>query len=88
MRGRYDVIVLDTPPCNMMTDATEAGQFADAAMMVIRQNFASRNSVVAALNSINEIDLPMLGYVLNAFGGKRGGKYGYGYGEKNKENED
>ena len=80
LRGRYDMIILDTPPCSMLSDVSELSGQADCAMLVVRQNFASKSSVLGSLLSLNEYDIPVAGYVLNAFSGGIGSGYGYGYG--------
>lgn len=78
MRETYDFIVLDTPPCSLMTDAMEAGAAADCALLVVRQDFSSRASVVNSLAALDEYGVPVLGYALNAC--RRSGRSGYGYG--------
>ena len=79
-RAEYEYVLLDTPPCTIMTDATEICYVSDAAILAIRQNFASKNSVTNALNCIEDADSEIMGYILNAFGSKSSGKYGYNYG--------
>ena len=76
MRETYDFIVLDTPPCSLMTDAMEAGAAADCALLVVRQDFSSRASVVNSLAALDEYGVPVLGYALNAC--RRSGRSGYG----------
>ncbi|MCF0137018.1 MAG: polysaccharide biosynthesis tyrosine autokinase [Oscillospiraceae bacterium] len=80
LRELYDYIVVDTPPCSLLSDAEELAALMDTAVMVIKQNYASRASVVEALKRLSECGLIMEGYVFNAFTGSSTGGYGYGYG--------
>lgn len=93
-RSRYDYIVLDTPPAAMLSDAAELASAADAALLVIRQDYASKMQIVEGAQMLSQCGLPLLGCVLNyrkgstlsEYGGYYGygkygyGKYGYGYG--------
>ena len=56
MRETYDFIVLDTPPCSLMTDAMEAGAAADCALLVVRQDF----SCILNFKKINQIVITLL----------------------------
>lgn len=78
--ARYDVILLDTPPCAIMTDALETGEAADCALLVVRQDAASRVSVINSLAALDSFGVPVLGYALNVCTGRGRGQSGYGYG--------
>ena len=80
LRARYDVILLDTPPCAIMTDALETGEAADCALLVVRQDAASRVSVINSLAALDSFGVPVLGYALNVCTGRGRGQSGYGYG--------
>ena len=80
LRKSYDYILIDTPPCSMLADAENMGEVIDGAMMVVRQNYASRVSIADAIMRLSEIDVPIIGYVLNACTGGSLGQLGYGYG--------
>lgn len=77
LRARYDVILLDTPPCAIMTDALETGEAADCALLVVRQDAASRVSVINSLAALDSFGVPVLGYALNVCTGRSAGRYGY-----------
>ncbi len=79
LRERYDVVLLDTPPCAVMTDALETGEATDCALLVVRQDASSRVSVINSLAALDAFGVPVLGYTLNACTGRSRG-YGYGYG--------
>lgn len=83
-RGIFDYIILDTPPSFLLADAAELAKWADCAVMVIRQNNASRDQILDGVQLLSDSGLPLIGCVLN--GVERGvlnGSYGYyGYGGK------
>lgn len=84
-REIFDYIVLDTPPSSLLADAAELAELADCAVMVIRQNNASRSQILDGVQLLSDSGLPLIGCVLN--GVERGvlkssyGYYGYGYGK-------
>lgn len=84
VRGIFDYIILDTPPCSLLADAAELSELADCAVMVIRQNNASRDQILDGVQLLSDSGLPLIGCVLN--GVERGVLHGsysyYGYGGK------
>lgn len=85
-RSVYDYILLDTPPCGLLSDASEIAPAADAALMVIRQDFAPQYLILDAVRYLTDSKLPLIGCVINGMAGgltAHGygyGNYGYGYG--------
>ena len=63
-----------------MTDALETGEAADCALLVVRQDAASRVSVISSLAALDSFGVPVLGYALNVCTGRGRGQSGYGYG--------
>ena len=80
LRSEYDIVILDTPPCSMLSDVSELSEQVDCALLVVRQNFASKTSVLGSLMTLSEYEIPVAGYVLNVFSGGIGSGYGYSYG--------
>lgn len=90
VRGIFDYVVLDTPPSFLLADAAEVAGLADCAIMVIRQNTASRSQIQDGVQLLSDSGLPLIGCVLNGvergvmknsysyygYGGKYGGYYG------------
>lgn len=76
----YDYILMDTPPTSILSDAEELADCTDGALMVIRQNYASRAGVVDGLARIADSGVQIIGYVLNMYTGGASVHYGYGYG--------
>jgi receptor protein-tyrosine kinase len=93
-RRLYDLVILDTPPCSMLSDAGEVAGLADAGLLVVRQDYASRDQILDGVQRLGDADLPMIGWVLNhakhslssrdyyGYGYGYSGGYGYGYGKK------
>lgn len=64
LRSRYDLIIIDTPPVNMVADALcLSGQVAGA-IFVARSRLSSLSEVSKALDSIVFADMPVFGFAL------------------------
>ncbi len=85
LKEKYDLILVDTPPCGMISDATIIAEASDAVLYVIRQDSVLQASIRAGINSMLETEAKFLGCVLNGATGGPGG-YGsyYSYGGYNK----
>lgn len=85
LKDSYDLILIDTPPCGMISDATIIAGAADAVLYVIRQDAVMQTSIRAGINSLLETETKFLGCILNGAAGGLGG-YGnyYSYGGYNK----
>lgn len=85
LKEEYDYVLIDTPPCSLLTDAEDVAEICDAAIMVIKQNYASRSAVIDSMTRLSESGTAVEGYILNAVSGsvakKNGYSYGYGYGK-------
>ena len=85
-RNLYDVVILDTPPCSLLADASEVAALADAGLLVIRQDYAGRDQIVDGIERLSDTRLPIIGCVLSNVrrpitgSGYGYGGYGYGYG--------
>ena len=81
MREAFDYVILDTPPCAMMADAIDVGEFADAALLAVRFDFAARQQIQEAVQTLSDNDKPILGTVFNMANPKKGkGAFGGYYG--------
>ena len=88
-----DLLIVDTPPCGVLSDAALFGGIADAAVLVVHQGTTKDREVQRALEFFEDSQIPVCGYVLNgvpegatgygysSHGGYGYGKYGYGYGK-------
>ena len=81
LQNMADFVIVDTPPCGMLADASAFAPSCDAALFVIRQDTSTKWQVLDALQAISFTGLPILGCVLNdVSAGLAGYGYGYGYG--------
>ncbi len=91
LKELFEIIIIDTPPVALVTDALLIARYADTNIFVIRQNYSKKN-VINFLNNIKNSyqntlltllinDVKIQSYYSNSFYyGKYGYGYGYGYG--------
>lgn len=86
---RYDYIIFDTPPVNIVSDAAILSKNADGTVLVVRNKYTTHPSVARALNSLKFANSKFLGFLLNdktvsdetgIYKYKYGYRYGYRYG--------
>jgi len=82
----FDYIVLDTPPSEVVSDATALCRYADCVLYVVRQDFAKRGQVINAITALHQKDVNITGCVFNGvpqfhrhYGYGYRSTYGYGY---------
>ena len=85
-RNEFDFVVLDLPPMAEVSDAESVTAYADASLLVVRQNVAHANAVNKAVETLHGGKAKLLGCVVNdvvslALETGRGYGYGYGYGK-------
>lgn len=89
LKQRYDVLVIDTPPVGIVTDALHLIKEADVPLYVLRADYSSRNFLNNVNFLVNEHGISKLSVVLNdmgegasmyAYNYGYGSGYGYGYG--------
>ena len=87
-REYFDYIIMDSSPMAYSSDPESLAEYADAAVVVIRQNLASAKMINDAIENLETSGVSVLGGVLNnierigLFNTAVGavGGYGYGYG--------
>lgn len=91
---KYDTILIDTPPVNIVTDAMELAKNISGIILVVRYAVTTDEELSAAMKQIEFSQMNMLGFILNDIKTKRHGGYyskskygskyyykkGYGYG--------
>ena len=81
----FDYVIVDTPPCSVVSDTTLLCHYADAVVYVVRMDFANRFRILDGVTMIHQNDAPLIGCVVNGVPERRshyGYGYGYGYGKK------
>ena len=61
----YDIVIVDTPPMSITSDAVCISEFADAALLVVRQNAAKAEDINEAASILEKTNTHLLGCVLN-----------------------
>lgn len=79
LRAQYDLILIDTPPCGIISDAAIIAGAADAALYLIRQDTILAARIREGLNTLLSSDIHLIGCVLNGTAEGIGG-YGHYYG--------
>lgn len=65
VKEHYDCVFIDTPPINIVTDATVFAQKSTGYIIVVKANISDTSDVKTAVSSLQHIDGTILGFVLN-----------------------
>ena len=65
LSSRYSVIIIDTPPVNVVTDAIELAKNDSGIIMVVRYGFTTDEDIKTASKKIEFAQMNMLGFILN-----------------------
>lgn len=93
-RERYDYVIIDTPPINLVSDALIISQKCDGLLLVVRAGVTTYEAIKHTVSSTEGLDINILGVIMNGIDdsveryykynryNKYGkyGRYGYGYG--------
>lgn len=82
LRGRYDRIVIDSPPIMPIADARVIAALADATLLVLRAERSTRRISLAARDELWRVRASRIGVVVNGVPLRKLGPYGYGYGQE------
>ncbi len=83
VRANFDIILFDSPPLNLVTDAGVLGTKVDGVVLIGRAGVTDRMGLSYAADQLRGIHATLLGTVLNDFDAQRDygyTRYGYGYG--------
>lgn len=86
IREDFDMIVMDTPPIAIVTDAVLLSRFSDAVIFVVRQNYSTKDVIHLVDDLHLKKDIKNIGILINDikassyYGYGRRYNYGYGYG--------
>lgn len=89
LQQKYDYIILDTPPLNVVSDAIPLIKQSDGVVLVVRENRSTSTELKQTVESLQIVDGKIIGLILNDVDTKRKRyssyhyKYGYGYGYGN-----
>jgi capsular exopolysaccharide synthesis family protein len=85
--SQYDLVLIDSPPAALLSDAAILSKRVDGVVMLVREGVVSRFLVRDALRSLNKVGANVIGVVMNAVDLNRRGAsyyryYSYGYGQR------
>jgi capsular exopolysaccharide synthesis family protein len=80
LKRLYDIVIIDTAPVGLVSDALTLGQFANAAVYIVRHNYTLKKQLGLVDNLYKSGKLPHMSIVINDVSVGGGGYYGYGYG--------
>lgn len=61
----FDVVLIDTPPVGMISDALEMAKYADGALIVVGYKRGRKQEIREVVNTIKKTGCPVLGAILN-----------------------
>jgi capsular exopolysaccharide synthesis family protein len=91
LREKYKIIVFDTPPLTVVTDAVVLSRFVDGVMLVTRTGVTPRQVVKSSISQLQAVKAKILGVVLNGVGTGKDSYYysqyyySYYYGDDDKK---
>lgn len=85
LKKEADYVILDSSPMNVAADAEMIASYANAGILVVRQDWAYVQEINYSIDILKKMGISFLGYILNDFEnniliGTR--QYNYGYGKK------
>lgn len=78
MSGKYDYILVDTPPVNVVSDACVVANLLDGVLLLVRKDRSRKDEVKRSVDSLRLTGAKILGFVLNGVT-VDGKSYGYEY---------
>jgi len=78
-RERFDYVIIDSPPVNIISDASLLGLQADGVLLVARSGFTHSTSLAYAAEQLSRVGVRVLGVVLNDIDFRREAGYDASY---------
>ncbi|MDB4948742.1 MAG: capsular exopolysaccharide family [Gemmatimonadetes bacterium] len=78
LRGRYEMVIFDAPPLNLVTDAAILARRVDSCVLVTRANFTDKHALQQAATHLHQVDARVAGLILNDISVSQS-YYGYGH---------
>ncbi len=86
LKENFDIVLVDTAPVGMVSDAMTLSKYADSTLYLVRQGHTFKKQIALIDEFYKEEKLPKLSIIINDVKMKPGygyygyGRYGYGYG--------
>ena len=78
LKEQFDIVIIDTAPVGLVSDALTLGKYADATAYIVRHNYTYKRQVQMIDELYEQKRLPHLSIIINDIKSQTGG-YGYGY---------
>ncbi|MDQ3363875.1 MAG: polysaccharide biosynthesis tyrosine autokinase [Myxococcota bacterium] len=85
LSSRFDLVILDSPPLQAVTDAVVLSKYTDGVILVVRSGKTLRDEIRHSANQIRDVGGSIFGVIVNEFdvSDRNYGYYNYyGYGEQ------
>ena len=94
VKAEFEVVVIDTAPVGLVSDAVMLGKYADATLYIVRHNYTYKKQLQLLNEIFSSLRLPKISLVVNdikvdggygryyGYGGYGYTGYGYGYGSE------
>lgn len=79
LSSRFDRIIIDTPPCQVASDAMLISKHVNTVLFVVKSEATPRRSIRNALKRLKYVQAPVLGAVVNQINIRRNHQYADGY---------
>ncbi len=86
LKEKFDVIIIDTAPIGMVSDAMTLGEYSNNTLFIVRQGYTFKKQVTLVQELYTQKKMPKISVIINDVQTKPGygyygyGRYGYGYG--------
>ena len=80
LKQDYQVIIMDTPPIGLVSDALNLMKYSDTSLYIVKQHFTKKGMLNFINQKYKKGEVKNLSLVLNYFKAKQKSDYGYGYG--------
>ena len=68
---KYDFVIIDTPPVNLLSDALVIAQKCEGLVLVVRSGMTTHSSLKHTISAAKMLDINILGLILNGTGGEK-----------------
>lgn len=79
MRDQFDIILLDSPPVNLVTDSAVLSTLADGTIMVVEVGKTDVEAVTSGKELLDKVHANLIGVVLNKIPTRGSSYYNYSY---------
>ena len=77
LEGKYDYIIIDTPPINMVVDVVPLVRLVDGVVLVIRDNDTTHPEINRAIETLKVNNAKISGIIVNQVSPHNNGKKSY-----------